>query len=140
MRTLLPATLVALVCLIFVSKSHAVDYGQLIGEWSEGGKCGVSRYVFSRDGKYQWLERKRGGKWTMQYEGIYKPKALKYKGTKEAGTIVIADGPSQGGNIVRLEIISADRLKGYWDTEASEGLSFDNPKDALFDYVRCGKR
>jgi hypothetical protein len=140
MRTVATTTVLALICLVLASKGHCVDYGQMVGEWSKAGKCGVSRFVFSKDGKYTWLERKRRSKWTVQYEGIYIPNDTMSKGTKWQGAVIIADGPSQGGNLVRLEIISTTRLKGFWDAEASEGLSFDNPKDALFDYVRCGKR
>jgi hypothetical protein len=140
MRALTVATFVWLMCLALAQKTHAVDYNQMIGEWSERGKCEASRFVFTKDGKYKWLEHKRGGEWIVHYEGVYAPDITKTKGIKEIGAVIIADGPSRGGYLVRFEIISSGRLKGYWDTDASDGLSFDNQKDALFDYVRCGRR
>jgi hypothetical protein len=132
-----------LICFGVATNSYALNYGNLIGEWSNLGKCDSTRFVFMSDGKYTWLERDATREWKRKFEGIFIPlDEVKLKENKilKNGAIVIAEGKDQGGYLLQIQLMSKTRLKGFWDTERSDGLSFDNPRDALFDYVPCKAR
>lgn len=133
----------AVFVLVLSSRSYAFDYGQLIGEWAKAGDCDHARYIYTKDGQYQWLQRKSGNYWNTIFKGVYitiSENDFKSKGVKEQGAVVIAEGLNMGGSVVQIQTLNADSFKGYWDVNMSEGLSFDNPNDAFFEFVRCQKR
>jgi hypothetical protein len=60
----------ALPTTVNAQKSHNIDLSLIVGEWSEKGKCNFSRYVFTKNGKYQ-LFFKEKGKWKLYFNGNY---------------------------------------------------------------------
>lgn len=131
------------VLLSAASNCLALDLNHLIGEWSRPKECVSTRYVFTQDGKYMWLKRTNNREWKTGYEGIFialtKEQLIQSK-IHNNDAVVIAEGKDQGGHLVQIELVTKDRLKGYWDAERSDGLSFENPKDTRVDYVRCKSR
>jgi hypothetical protein len=107
----------------------SIRFSLLIGEWSESGRCGAERFIYTGNSKYIWMQKK-GSIWKTSYRGIYVPKP-------ELNSVVIADGPSMGGYVVNIYELNQTTYRGEWNTEVSDGLSFDNPEDAKFTYVRC---
>jgi hypothetical protein len=47
-----------------------IDFSLIVGEWSEKGKCNFSRYVFTKDGKYQSFFQENG-KFKLFFDGNY---------------------------------------------------------------------
>jgi len=113
------------------------DYSLLIGEWSEPGACNQMRYVYTADRRYMWMEKKKGS-WTTNFEGIYVP--LNNTNLETPGAVIISERANQGGNYVEIHKLNQTTYSGMWNTKLSEGLSFDNPDDAFFAYVRCPSR
>ena len=60
----------ALPTTVNAQKSHNIDLSLIVGEWSEKGKCNFSRYVFTKNGKYQSFF-KENGKWKLHFNGNY---------------------------------------------------------------------
>ncbi len=54
-------------------KSPNIDLSLIVGEWSEKGKCNFSRYVFTKNEKYQSFF-KENGKWKLFFNGNYSRK------------------------------------------------------------------
>ncbi|WP_193982715.1 hypothetical protein [[Phormidium] sp. LEGE 05292] len=102
----------------------------LIGEWSTPGKCNQTRFIYTRKGQYIWMQKKNGF-WQTSYQGIY------VTSPQNPNSIIIGDGPNMGGSVVDIRELTRSTLKGEWNVNASEGLTFDNPEDAKFSYVRC---
>lgn len=107
-----------------------INQSLLIGEWSQPGKCNQSRFIYTRNGQYIWMQKKNGG-WQSSYRGIY------VTSPQQPNSIIIGDGPNMGGSVVDIHELTRSSLKGEWNANASEGLTFDNPEDAKFSYVRC---
>jgi hypothetical protein len=51
-------------------KSPTIDLSLIVGEWSEKGKCNLSRYVFTTNGKYQSFFQENG-KLKLLFDGNY---------------------------------------------------------------------
>ena len=49
---------------------NRIDISLLVGEWSEKGKCNSSRYVFTKNGRFQTLAKKTG-RWKTFFNGTY---------------------------------------------------------------------
>ncbi|OKH39595.1 hypothetical protein NIES2119_04770 [[Phormidium ambiguum] IAM M-71] len=107
-----------------------INQSLLIGEWSQPGKCNQSRFIYTRNGQYISMEKKKG-RWQTLYRGIY------LTSPQQPDSIIIGDGPNMGGYLVDINELTRNTLKGEWNVNASEGLTFDNPEDAKFSYVRC---
>ncbi len=110
--------------------SPSVNKSLLVGEWSNSGECEKSRFIYTADGEYMWVE-KDGDEWHTVYNGIYliKPEI--------PNTVVIAEGPNMGGDVIDIKELNRTNYKGEWNLEMSEGLNFDHPEDRIFSYVRC---
>ncbi|MEM8781091.1 MAG: hypothetical protein AAGF26_19980 [Cyanobacteria bacterium P01_G01_bin.49] len=88
------------------------------------------------------MEKKQGS-WITNFEGIYAPlndNKLNNMGLEIPGAVMIAESANQGGNIVEIHKLNQTTYSGMWNTKLSEGLSFDNPDEAFFAYVRCPSR
>jgi hypothetical protein len=109
--------------------SKSIRFSLLLGEWSKSGQCSTERFIYTENSKYIWMQKK-GSTWNISYRGIYVPKP-------ELNSVFIADGPNMGGYVVNIYELNQTIYRGAWNTELSEGLSFDNPEDAKFTYVRC---
>jgi hypothetical protein len=107
-----------------------INRNLLIGEWSEPGKCNQTRLIYTRNGQFINMEKKKGV-WQTLYRGIY------VTSPQQPNSIIIGDGPNMGGYLVDIHELTSRTLKGEWNDNASEGLTFDNPEDAKFSYVRC---
>lgn len=107
-----------------------INQNLLIGEWSQPGKCDRSRFIYTRNGQYISMEKKNG-RWENLYRGIY------VTSPQQPNSIIIGDGPNMGGYLVDIHELTRNTLKGEWNVNASEGLTFDNPEDAKFSYIRC---
>lgn len=107
-----------------------INQSLLIGEWSQPGKCDRSRFIYTRNGQYISMEKKKG-RWQTLYRGIY------VTSPQQPNSIIIGDAPNMGGYLVDINELTRNTLKGEWNVNASEGLTFDNPEDAKFSYVRC---
>ncbi|XWK88729.1 MAG: hypothetical protein U7127_01305 [Phormidium sp.] len=107
-----------------------INQNLLIGEWSKPGQCNQSRFIYTRKGQYIWMQKKNG-RWQSSYQGIY------VTSPQNPNSIIIGDGPNMGGSVVDIRELTRNTLKGEWNVNASEGLTFDNPEDAKFSYVRC---
>lgn len=107
-----------------------INQSLLIGEWSQPGKCNQSRFIYTRNGQYIWMQKKNG-RWDTSYRGIY------VTSPQQPNSIIISDGPNMGGSVVDIRELTRRTLKGEWNANASEGLTFDKPEDAKFSYVRC---
>jgi uncharacterized protein YccT (UPF0319 family) len=55
---------------VTAQKSPNIDLLLIVGKWSEKGKCNLSRYVFTKDGKYQSFF-KENNKWKLFFNGNY---------------------------------------------------------------------
>jgi hypothetical protein len=134
---------VALGILSTSTRTNAIsDYSLLVGEWSETGACGRSRYVFTQDGHYVWIKN-QGGNWSTQYEGFYIPlddNKLSELGLETTGAVVVAPHPNAGGNLMEVHTLTETSYSGMWNAALSDGLSFDDPDDAFFSYIRCPTR
>jgi hypothetical protein len=106
-----------------------INYNLLVGEWSLVGRCSKERYIYTSNNKYVWMQKK-GAAWKVSYQGIFMSNSSK-------NTVVIADGLNMGGNVIDIFELNKKTFRGKWNVEASDGLSFDNPEDAKFTYVRC---
>jgi len=42
-----------------------------------------------------------------------------------------------GGFVVDIRELTRTTLKGKWNENPGEGLTFDDPKKAVFSYMRC---
>lgn len=117
----------------------------LVGEWSEPDKCSNSRTVFTQNGQYFWVQ-KISGTWENSYEGIYVPMERELLSELQAGSpevlnaVIVADGPNMGGAVMEVHDIAQDEFRGMWNVKWSEGLSFENPNDAFFSFVKCPER
>lgn len=107
-----------------------INQSLLIGEWSKPGQCNQSRFIYTRNGEYIWMQKKNG-RWQTSYKGIY------LASPQNPNSIIIGDGPNMGGSVVDIRELTRSTLKGEWNANASEGLTFDNPEDAKFSHVRC---
>ncbi|HEY9625788.1 MAG TPA: hypothetical protein V6C84_00665 [Coleofasciculaceae cyanobacterium] len=128
--------------LIPTSADANVDYSLLVGEWAGSGLCDSSRYVFTQDERYLWIENKNG-RWNTLYEGIYFPlddRRLNRLSLKSPGAVIVADGPNMGGSMIEVHTLTQATYSGMWNVALSDGLSFDNPDNAFFAYVRCPAR
>jgi hypothetical protein len=145
-RSLLRNSILLGLLLSFTSacQNRAIDYTLLVGEWAQRGQCDKLRNAYTHDGRYQWLEN-ASGKWLTQNDGLYVPvpeKEFRNFGVRERGAITIFIAPQQDGLLIQIQALNDSRYRGYWDTESDSGvvISFNNPKDAFFDYVRCPNR
>jgi hypothetical protein len=113
----------------FSFPANAINFSLLMGEWSKPGQCNKERYIYSPNKKYLWMQKK-GNIWKTIYKGIYvhKPKQK---------AVVIGEGPNTGGYTIDIRELSKTTYKGEWNISLSEGLSFDNPNDAKFIFVKC---
>ena len=76
------------------------------------------------------MDAKKGNFWKTAYKGIYVHKP-------EWKAVVIADSPNRGGHTIDIHELSQTTFKGEWKASLGEVLSFDNPNDAKFTYVKC---
>jgi len=113
----------------FSLPANGINFSPLTGEWSKSGQCNKERYIYFSNKKYVWIQ-KRGDIWKTIYRGIYVHKP----GQK---TVVIVDGPNTGGYIVDIYKLTQTTYKGEWKTSLSQGISFENPNDAKFTFVKC---
>jgi hypothetical protein len=113
----------------FANASKAkIDYALLVGEWSKPGQCDRQRFIYKQAGnKYIWAQKKNS-KWKNVYQGIYVR-------NPERNSVIIGDGPNMGGETIDVYELTRSKYRGEW--KSSNELSFDNPEDAKFTYVRC---
>lgn len=107
-----------------VAIAQTPDLSQLVGEWSEPGACGHSRYSFTSDGRYLWLENQGNG-WNSRFEGIYVVNNAPI-------SVTIAADYNMGGDTLELDTLSSSVLAGRWVTEGSEPFGVR--------YTRCPDR
>ncbi len=62
--------IISLPTTVNAQKSQNIDLSLIVGEWSEKGKCNFSRYVFTKNGKYQSFF-KENAKWKLHFNGNY---------------------------------------------------------------------
>ncbi|WP_404783694.1 hypothetical protein [Altericista sp. CCNU0014] len=109
------------------AREAKIDYDLLAGEWSKPGQCDRQRFIYRQPGnKYIWAQKKNS-QWKNVYQGIY----VRYP---ERNTVVIGDGPNMGGETIGVYELTRLKYRGEWK---GNELSFDNPDDAKFTYVRC---
>lgn len=132
MKSFLPFFSLLLCQLLYSSNaaSPSVNKSLLVGEWSNPGECQKTRFIYTADGEYLWVE-KNGNEWHTVYNGIYiiKPEI--------PNAVVIAEGSNMGGDVIDIKELSPTSYKGEWNLEMSEGLNFDHPEDRAFSYVKC---
>lgn len=133
-------------------QNRPMDYTLLVGEWAQQGQCDVRRNVYAPDHRYPWLKNGRylwvenvNGHWETVYDGIYltvPEKDLAAQGVRERGAIIITECPQTDGYLVHIQWLTPSAYRGYWDTnpDAPIVVTFKNPKDAFFRYVRCPQR
>ncbi|MEO0455442.1 MAG: PPC domain-containing protein [Cyanobacteria bacterium P01_A01_bin.114] len=124
------------------AESDTVDPALLLGEWSASGECDRTRYAFTPDGDYLWLQN-LDGSWETAYKGVYgtlSPAKIDELGITSSGAIYVADQPNAGGYTIEILALDDRRYEGFWNVQLSEGLSFENPDDAYFSYERCPAR
>jgi hypothetical protein len=109
--------------------ANAIDFSLLIGEWSKPGQCNKERYIYSSNRKYTWAQKK-GNIWRTTYKGIYVLRP-------EQKAVVIGDRLNTGGYTIDINELTQTTYKGEWNISLSEGLSFDNPNDAKFTFIKC---
>ena len=102
----------------------------LIGEWSKPGECNKTRFIYTADGRYIWLE-KNGTIWRNLYNGIYVTSPTRLN------SLVIAEGPNMGGEIIEIQELTRTTYKGEWKLQLSEDGNAENKQDVAFSYVRC---
>jgi hypothetical protein len=125
-----------------VNSQPRIDYSLLVGEWGDTGKCNQNRTIFTQKGRYVWMEKK-SGRWKTLYSGIYFPypkskiSLLQRESPKALGAIYIAERPNAGGDTVEIHTLTSNKYSGKWNASWSDGLSFENPRDAFFDFVKC---
>jgi hypothetical protein len=122
-----------------------INYSLLVGEWGNAQTCSKERTVFTQNGRYMWMVSENG-RWKTRYSGIYfafpqsRLARLQRESPVALGAVHVGDHPNAGGNTVEIHSLTSNRYSGKWNTSWSEGLSFENPKDAFFDFVRCPAR
>jgi hypothetical protein len=82
-----------------------IDFSLLIGEWSEQGKCNTTRYIFTQDERYQFIEKSQG-KWKTLFNGIYV--------TKSPNVVVIGETQDTGGDSLEISKLTQTTLTGVW--------------------------
>jgi hypothetical protein len=122
-----------------------INYSLLFGEWGNEQTCSKERRIFTRNGRYVWMVSENG-RWKTRYSGIYSPfpqsklAQLQREEPIALGAVYVGDHPNAGGSTMEIHSLTSNRYRGKWNTSWSEDLSFENPKDAFFDFVRCPAR
>ena len=102
----------ALLALPHAPRAQTVDYGLLVGTWSEAGHCEVSMRLFTGDGRYVWLERQyESQEWSLAHAGVYVPwSAEEARAAGVPGAVVIAEGLDMGGFVLEILALSERSL------------------------------
>lgn len=103
---------------------RSTNFSLLVGEWSERGKCNAIRYIFKRDGRYQFLERKQG-QWKTYFNGVYVPTV--------ANMIAVSESEGTGGDGLDISKLTPTMLTGRWIIE------YEYEKNST-SWIRCPSR
>lgn len=128
-----------------VRVSADTTYPLLIGEWSDLGDCNKTRFIFTQDNHYFWLE-KQSGSWQTLYDGAYGIPGAEYmsevqRSSPEAiGAVVVGEGFNTGGSTLEIHELTQSTFIGEWRVDMNDELSFENPEDALVNFERCPAR
>ncbi|HLO89122.1 MAG TPA: hypothetical protein VK203_29515 [Nostocaceae cyanobacterium] len=104
------------------------NFSLIVGEWSEKGKCNSSRYVFTKDGRYQSLFREKG-RWNLFFNGNYT--------RRNYDSLTIShtnDNNESFEDVLQVYNLSSTELSGKWF------ISIEDDTTESFSWQRCTSR
>ncbi|MEL6554620.1 MAG: hypothetical protein AAFQ63_14305 [Cyanobacteria bacterium J06621_11] len=83
------------------------------------------------------------GGWQASYDGVYvltnaeQLSEVQRSSPEAIGAVIVGENFNTGGSTLEVHELSPSTFRGKWNVDLSEGLSFENPEDALVDFVKC---